>query len=479
MTTRPRLSRKHPAPRAGIVHLGLGAFFRSHGALVIEDAIRAAVGDWGITGASLRSPGIRDRLAAQDFAYTAVEMGPEGERTRIVEVLRDVIFAAEGSNALVTRMAEPLTRIVSLTVTEKGYCHVPSTGALDSDHLDIRHDIANAQPRSAVGYIVRALQKRHQRGLRPFTVLSCDNLPDNGRVTRSVVTGLAARIDPSLAAWIDSEARFPSTMVDRIVPATTEANIARLADATGYLDQAPAFHEPFLQWVIEDSFVDGLRPAFEQIAGVQMVRDVAPFEHMKIRMLNGTHSTLAYLGYLAGHETIAETVADPGFRAFIEKVWKTEIIPTLRPPEGVDLQRYADDLLQRYSNPAIHHRTWQIAMDGSQKLPQRILGTISDNRASGKPSDGLCLAVAGWMRYVGGKDESGEPIDVRDPLSDRLRDLSDKADSPGGKVSALLSVREVFGNGVDPATADTITQAYEHLTERGAAACVQSLATDR
>ncbi|MEM1164250.1 MAG: mannitol dehydrogenase family protein, partial [Pseudomonadota bacterium] len=214
-------------------------------------------------------------------------------------------------------------------------------------------------------------------------------------------------------------------------------------------------------------------------AGVQMVRDVAPFEHMKIRMLNGTHSTLAYLGYLAGHKTIAETVADPAFRAFIEKVWKTEIIPTLRAPEGVNLQRYADDLLQRYSNPAIHHRTWQIAMDGSQKLPQRILGTISDNRAAGRPSDGLCLAVAGWMRYVGGKDESGQPIDVRDPLSDRLRDLSDKADSPGGKVSALLSVREVFGDGVDPATADTITRAYERLTERGAAACVQAFGTDR
>ncbi len=471
----PRLSRTNPPPAPGIVHLGLGAFFRAHGALAIEDAIRAAGGDWGITGASLRSPGIRDALAPQDFAYTAVEMGPEGEKRRTVEVIGDVIFAAKNPDALIAQMAHPSTRIVSLTVTEKGYCHVPSTGALDPDHPNIRHDIENATPKSAVGYIIRALQKRRDAGHRPFTVLSCDNLPDNGRVARNVVVGLAKLIYPALAEWIAEEARFPATMVDRIVPATTEDDIARLAGETGQLDRAPVFHEPFLQWVIEDSFVDDRRPAFERVAGVQMVDDVAPFEHMKLRMLNGTHSTLAYLGYLAGYETIAETVANPVFRAFIRKVWSEEIIPTLTPPKGVNLSKYAEALLNRYSNPAIRHRTWQIAMDGSQKLPQRVLGTIADNRAAGRSSDGLCLAVAAWMRYVGGTDERGQPIDVRDALADRLRALSDGADSPRAKVDALFSVEAVFGDDVDPATRDAVHRAYETLAAHGAESSVSAV----
>lgn len=476
MTGRSRLSRHQLAPKPGIVHLGLGAFFRSHGALVIEEAIQAAGGEWGIIGTSLRSPDIRDRLTAQDFVYTAVEMAPQGESRRVVSVLSDVLFAPGEPDALITHMAGQSTRIVSLTVTEKGYCHVPSTGALDRHHPDIQHDIENPSPRSAVGFIVRALQKRRRAGLRPFTVLSCDNLPDNGRMTRNVVVGLARLIDPTLAAWIASEAQFPSTMVDRIVPATTDQNIADLASDTGYLDRAPVFHEPFLQWVIEDSFVDAARPAFETVAGVQMVNDVAPFEFMKIRMLNGTHSTLAYLGYLAGHETISEAVADPVFRDFIRKVWSDEIIPTLEPPEGVDLQHYANELLDRYANPAIKHRTWQIAMDGSQKLPQRILSTIEGNVAAGRPCHGLFLAVAAWMRYVGGTDERGQDIDVRDPLADRLRGLSDQAHTPGEAVNALLSVAEVFGpEEVDRSTRDGILAAYERLIKNGAVESARKL----
>ena len=470
MNELPRLSRTRPAPAPGIVHLGLGAFFRSHGALVIEDAVAAAGGDWGIVGASLRSAEIRDRLAAQDFVYTAVEMGPEGETRRIAEILSDVVFAAEDPEPLIARMADPAIRIVSLTVTEKGYCHIPSTGMLDRDHPDIRHDIENPAPRSAVGFLVRALERRRDRGHRPFTVLSCDNLPGNGEVARSVVTGLAAHLDPDLAAWIETEGRFPCTMVDRIVPATTESNIEKLADSAGYRDEAPVFHEPFLQWVIEDHFVDDARPAFEVVAGVQLVGDVAPFEFMKLRMLNGTHSAMAYLGYLAGHETIAETVSNPVFRAYVSKLWTEEIIPTLTPPEAVDLQRSADELMARYANPAIRHRTWQIAMDGSQKLPQRILGTIADNAAAGRSSDGLCLAVAAWMRYVGGTDERGEPIDVRDPLAGRLRALSEKGNGPTETVDALLSVTEVFGRTVDPVVRRCILSSYEELMENGAEA---------
>ena len=475
MTARPRIARQRPAPKPGIVHLGLGAFSRSFVAPVVEDAIGVVGGDWGIIGASLRSPDVRDRLHAQDYVYTAVEMAPSGQRSRVVNVLSDVIFALGSEELLIARMADPDIRIVSLTVTEKGYCYVPSAGALDVSHPDIRHDMNNPVPRSAIGFIVRALEMRKKTGLRPFTVLSCDNLPDNGRVTRNVVTGLARTIDPDLAAWIEREVRFPSTMVDRIVPATTKENIEALAIEADSIDEAPVFHEPFLQWVIEDSFVGNARPAFEKVAGVQMVRDVAPFELMKIRMLNGTHSSLAYLGYLAGHETIADTVASLAFERFVRHAWSREIIPTLEPPEGIDLQNYADDLFERYANPAIRHRTWQIAMDGSQKIPQRILGTIADNVAANRSCNGLFLAVAAWMRYVGGTDENGHPIDVRDPLAERLMDLSNGAKTPSEVVDALLSVGEVFGSAIDPAIRDGIIAAYQRLMANGAEASVSEI----
>lgn len=471
----PRLSRRSDPPDHGIVHLGLGAFFRSFSAVIVEEAIAAMAGDWGIIGVSLQSPSTRDRLGPQGNAYTAVELGPEAQETRVVEVLSDVIFAAEDPGALLAQLADPAVRIVSLTVTEKGYCHVPSTGTLNLQHPDIQHDIQIAQPRSAVGYLVRALDTRRKAGHRPFTVLSCDNLPNNGRVARNIVLGLAEAIDPDLAGWIATQCRFPSTMVDRIVPATTPDDIERLAARTGYVDQAPVFHEPFRQWVIEDDFVDGERPGFEHVPGVQMVADVAPFELMKVRMLNGTHSALAYLGYLAGHDTIAGTVNDPVFRNYAPKVWEREIIPTLTPPEGVDLHNYAKDLLVRYSNPAIRHRTWQIAMDGSQKLPQRILGTIADNVAAGRPCDGLILAVAAWMRYVGGIDENGKPIDVRDRLASRLRRLSDSTEEARGKVEALLSVEEVFGSKLGNLIKDKVARAFESLTQQGAKVSCQNL----
>ncbi|MEM6890314.1 MAG: mannitol dehydrogenase family protein [Pseudomonadota bacterium] len=471
----PRVKRHSPPPKPGIVHLGLGAFFRSHGALVIEDAMQYGGGDWGIFGASLRSPDIRNRLSGQDFVYTAVKMAPEGQYRRLIHALCDVIFAPDSPDSLIARMADPSTRIVSLTVTEKGYCHIPSTGDLDRDHPDVQHDAANALPRSAIGFIVRALQLRRAAGVRPFTVLSCDNLPNNGLVARNVVCGLAKLIDPELTEWISREGRFPATMVDRIVPAATEKNIEQLAAEVGCSDAAPVFHEPFLQWVIEDSFVDGMRPAFETVVGVQMVRDVAPFELMKIRMLNGTHSALAYLGYLAGHETISDTVSNPVFAKFLHETWLHEIIPSLEPPEGINLQRYADELLGRYANPAIRHRTWQIAMDGSQKLPQRILGTIADNVAAGRPYKRLALAVAAWMRYVGGLDEHGRTIDVCDPLADRLELLSRETKSSEEKVNGLLSISEVFGSGVDASVRFAIQSAYARLVAKGAEASAREI----
>lgn len=453
-------------PGTGIVHLGLGAFFRAFGCLYVADAMAASGGDWGIAGVSLRSPGIRDALRSQDWGYNAVALTPEGAAPRWVTVLNDVLVAPEDPAAVLAAMAHPDIRIVTLTVTEKGYCHNPAKGSLNFDHPDILHDLANDHPVSAPGFLVRALQRRHAAELAPFTVLCCDNLPENGKLLRGLVLELAQRIDPDLAAWIAREARFPSTMVDRITPATTEADIARVADLTGRRDAAPVMHEPFAQWVIEDSFVGGARPDFAA-AGAEMVRDVTAHEHMKLRMLNGTHSALAYTGYLAGFETIAETMADTAFENYARRLW-SEIIPSVAAPEGVSLADYADALLGRYANPGIRHRTWQIAMDGSQKLPQRLLGTLRANVDVGRASPGLCLAVAAWMRYVSGIDEKGDLIDVRDPLAGKLRQVSQSARSPAKKVTALLGVREVFPADLAERLEAPVVAAAELLWNKGA-----------
>ena len=472
----PRLRRDGTAPRPGIVHLGLGAFFRAHGAIYTEDAMQSQGGDWGIVGVSLRSPGVRDKLAPQNWAYSAVELASGKRSVRVVNILNSVLVAREDPGAVLDAMCAPETRIVSLTVTEKGYCHSPASGQLNFDHPDIEYDLSNALPRSAPGFIVRALQKRRAAGLAPFTVMSCDNLPNNGQLIRDVILDLAERIEPDLRTWIDAEGRFPATMVDRIVPAASDDEITQLAAQQGSYDAAPVMHESFRQWVIQDDFVDDARPHWHA-AGAELVSDVSRFEDMKLRMLNGTHSALAYLGYLAGYESISATVADLDFRNFVQGMWRHEISQTITAPESVSLDDYAEVLLKRYDNPSIHHRCWQIAMDGSQKLPQRILGTLMDNIASGRDAPRLCLAVAGWMRYVGGLDEDGAPIDVRDPLADQLRDLSASAEHPAGQAEALLSVREVFSADQARALHVPIVSAYETLVEYGAKlalnACLQ------
>ena len=453
---------------AGIVHLGLGAFFRAHGAIYVDQAMQAGGGDWGIIGVSLKSPGTRDRLHPQGWAYTAVELAPDGERPQVVTILRDVLVAHEDPQAVLDAMADPAIRIVSLTVTEKGYCHEPSSGRLNRDHPDIRHDLDDPLPRSAPGFLVRALELRRAAGTAPFTVLCCDNLPENGHVLRGVVLELAGLIDLELADWIGAKGRFPSTMVDRIVPATSPEDLDQVARLTGLRDEAPVMHEPFRQWVVEDDFVGGDRPDLGAV-GVQLVADVTPYEHMKLRMLNGTHSSLAYLGYLAGHQTIAETVGDPVFSAFVRKLWRNEIIPALTPPPGEDLDAYADALHDRYANPAIRHRTWQIAMDGSQKLPQRILGTIAEGRAAGRAVPGLTLAVAAWMRYVSGVDLAGAAIEVKDPMADRLAALW--RDDPADTVAGFLALEQVFPAALraDAGFARDLTAALTALCDKGAA----------
>ena len=471
---RPSYDRSRLTP--GIVHLGLGAFARGHLCEYTEDALELEFGAWGVTGASLQRPDQRDRLAPQEGLYTLLKRAPAGPELRLIGCVGEVLVAPENPEALIARMAAAETRIVSLTVTEKGYCHDPATGRLKADHPDIVHDLANPHaPRSAVGLIVAALKARRAAGLGPFTALSCDNLPHNGGVLRGLVRDFAALSDDGLAQWIEANGAFPATMVDRIVPATTDADIAEVAGLIGLEDAAPVIGEPFRQWAIQDAFAAG-RPAWERV-GAQMVSEVAPFEFMKLRMLNGAHSSLAYLGYLAGHETVSEASGDALFARFLEGLW-AEIIPTVPAPQGVVLGDYAQALLARFRNPAIRHRTWQIAMDGSQKLPQRLLGTIRDRLKQDARIDHLALGVAAWMRYVTGTDEKGATIDVRDPLA---AEFATRATTAGRNAAALsqslLGIVAIFGTDL-PREERFSTAVEKHLAalfDKGAKATVAAL----
>lgn len=469
---RPRLTRPADAPKPGIgiVHLGLGAFFRAFGALYLEEVMAKSGGDWGILGVSLRHADLRDRLAPQDFAYTTCELGPGGEALHVATAVQSMLVAPENPQAVLAAMANSAVKIVSLTVTEKGYCHAPSTGRLDFSHPDIAADLADPlRPVSAPGFLCRALDRRRKAGLSPFTVLCCDNLPQNGVMLRGIVLELAGRMDGDLADWIAAECAFPCTMVDRIVPATTEADIERLAVRTGRFDAAPVMHEPFRQWVVEDNFVGKVKPDLAA-AGVELVEDVRPYEHMKLCCLNGTHSAIAYLGYLAGAETVSEAVARPAIAGFIRHLWKNEIIPVLEPPPGVDLHVYTQTLMERYANPGIRHRTWQIAMDGSLKLPQRILGSIARNLAAGRTPRGLFLAVAAWMRYVSGVDEDGRSIDVRDPMAARLKAAWDDSDTVPETVGDFLSLKDIFPEDLadHPVFQGGLVSALNRLLDAGA-----------
>lgn len=465
---KPGYDRK--AVRTGIVHLGIGAFHRAHQAVYTEHALAGGDLRWGILGASLRSPDTRDALNPQDGLYTVAVKGPGGTALQVVGAIGSVLVAPEDPEALIRAMAHPDVRIVSLTVTEKGYCHDPATRRLKEDHPDVVHDLANPLvPRSAPGFLVAALERRFAAGLPPFTVLTCDNLPSNGKTVRNVVTRFAALRDPALGRRIEDEVAFPCTMVDRIVPATTDADRAAVAEALGTTDAWPVTTEPFTQWVIEDRFPRG-RPDWAA-AGAEMTDHVEPYEDMKLRLLNGSHSTLAYLGYLSGCETVADAMADEGIAALVEGLMNEEVTPTLAVPPGADLAAYKRSLLERFRNPELRHRTWQIAMDGTQKLPQRLLGTARDRLRAGAPIDRIALGVAAWMRYVSGSDEAGGAIDVRDPLAEDLKRIATEAGPVAERLApALLRLESVFGTDLpaDPRFTVPVASALAALFEKGA-----------
>lgn len=455
--------------RSRIVHFGFGAFHRAHQALLTNRVLNAQGGDWGICEISLFSGDkLMSQLRAQEHLFTVLEKGAEGNQAIIVGAVHECLNARLDSlAAIIEKFCEPQVAIVSLTITEKGYCIDPATGKLDISNERIIHDLENpTEPHSAPGILVEALHRRLERGLPPFTVLSCDNIPDNGHVVKNAVLGMAHKRSPALAQWIQSHVSFPGTMVDRIVPAATEESLAEITRELGVEDPCAISCEPFIQWVIEDNFVAG-RPQWEA-AGVQMVQDVLPWEQMKLRMLNGSHSFLAYLGYLAGFAHISDCMHDRYFREAARRLMLDEQAPTLQ-ITGVDLTAYAEKLLERYANPALKHRTWQIAMDGSQKLPQRMLDSVREHLRRETSWPLLALGVAGWMRYVSGVDDAGHAIDIRDPLLDRIHAIVETS-RESERASALLTLREIFGADLphNPQFVDAVSLALQNITRHGA-----------
>lgn len=442
--TLPVYDRNNLAPR--IVHLGFGAFHRAHQGVYADILATEHFSDWGYYEVNLigGEQQFAD-LQQQDNLYTVAEMSADAWTARVVGVVKKALHVQmDGLETVLAAMCEPQIAIVSLTITEKGYFHSPATGQLMLDHPMVAADVQNPhQPKTATGVIVEALARRKAAGLPAFTVMSCDNMPENGHVMRDVVTSYAQAVDEKLAQWIEDNVTFPSTMVDRIVPAVTEDTLAKIEQLTGVGDPAGVACEPFRQWVIEDNFVAG-RPEWEK-AGAELVSDVLPYEEMKLRMLNGSHSFLAYLGYLAGYQHINDCMEDEHYRYAAYGLMLQEQAPTLK-VQGVDLQDYANRLIARYSNPALRHRTWQIAMDGSQKLPQRMLDSVRWHLAHDSKFDLLALGVAGWMRYVGGVDEQGNPIEISDPLLPVIQKAVQSSAEGKARVQSLLAIKAIFGD---------------------------------
>ena len=463
-----------------IVHLGCGAFHRAHQALYTHQVLEQTDSDWGYCEVNLMSAqdaALIERLKAQSMLYTVAEKGAENTELKIIGSMKEAMHPLiDGINAVIEKMASPDVSIISLTITEKGYCTDPSTGQLDPNNILIKQDLSTPEtPGSAIGYITAALNRRRMRQLPPFTVLSCDNVRENGHVAREAVLGLARLQDPTLAVWIEENITFPSTMVDRIVPAATPETLAEIAQLLGTEDQCAIACEPFRQWVIEDNFVNG-RPEWD-CAGAQFVKNVVPFELMKLRMLNGSHSFLAYLGYLGGYAHISDTMTNPDYRKAVRTLMLNEQAPTLTMPEETDLVAYADNLIDRFTNPSLKHQTWQIAMDGSQKLPQRLLDPVTWHIADSSDYSHLALGVAGWMRYVSGIDEQGKAIDVRDPLAHIFAAIYAKHGLSVAVVDELLAIESIFGAHLpkQQTFVDAVKDAYLRLLDIGARQAVATL----
>ena len=429
---------------ASIVHLGLGAFHRAHQALMTEAVLNSGDLAWGIVGAGMQSSGMRDALAPQDGLYAVAEVGADSERISVVGALVDLVGGADDADKikLLAKMSDASTRIVSLTVTEKGYYLDLSTGHLQLQAPAIAADLANPTvPRTILGLIVYALKNRRAAGIPPFTVLSCDNLPNNGKLARAAVVAFARQVDTDLAAWIEEHVCFPCTMVDRITPATTDADRAHINERLGVEDAWPVVTEQFVQWVIEDKFSMG-RPDWT-LGGAVFSEEIERWESMKLRCLNGAHSTLAYLGQLTGRETVSDAMGLPLITDLLDKLWQENRV-VLHAPHGVDPADYIEQLKKRFRNPALKHRTAQIACDGSQKLPQRLLAPLRERIAKGLASPAIATAIAAWMHFAVKAAHTPGAI-LSDPQSAVILEKARMSINATEIVDNLLALDKIFG----------------------------------
>lgn len=425
-----------------IVHLGIGAFHRAHQAM-FTDAVLESGGDlsWGIIGAGVISADMQKALVPQDGLYTLAEMGADSENLRVIGSIVGVFGGVEDAPALLAKMSDISTRIVSITVTEKGYCLDPATGKLQIQAPAIAADLANpAAPKTILGLIVQALKNRKEAGIPPFTVLSCDNLPQNGKLAKAAVLAFAQEVDAGLAKWVEAEVRFPSTMVDRITPATTDADRARVNGLIGMEDAWPVVTEEFCQWVIEDTFTMG-RPQWDKVGAI-FSDELESWENMKLRCLNGAHSTLSYLGQLTGRETVADAMQLPLITDILDPLW-VEIREVLHAPKGVNTADYVESLKHRFCNPSLKHRTAQIASDGSQKLPQRLLAPLRDRIAKGLASPAIATAIAAWMLFA--VKTASENAVMNDPLAAEILERARRSLKIEEIVGNLLGLEKIFG----------------------------------
>lgn len=460
----------------GIVHFGVGGFHRAHQAMYVDCLLERGLGhEWGICGVGV-FPGdrrMRDVLRAQDGLYTLSTVAPAGTwTTRTIGSLVEYRYAPDDPEAVVAKLTDPATRIVSLTITEGGYHIDAATGDFDPDDPGIRADLAGNAPGTVFGLVTEALARRRSRGVAPFTVLSCDNIEGNGNVARRMFGAFAALRDPGLGAWVADQVRFPNSMVDRITPVTPPGATGEIERRYGLTDRWPVVTEPFVQWVLEDSFTLG-RPAFEEV-GVQIVADVTPYELMKLRLLNASHQALCYFGYLSGYRLVHEAARDPAFRRFLTRYMDAEATPTLRAVPGVDLADYKRTLLDRFANPAIGDTIARLCAESSDRIPKWLLPVVRAQLATGGPIDCAAAVVASWARYAEGVDEQAQPIEIVDRLRDRLVPLARRQRE---QPTAFLGERSLFGDLIDqPRFVAAYLAALDSLRARGARATVEQLA---
>ena len=463
---------------AGIVHFGVGNFHRAHQAVYLDDLFNLGLDhDWALVGAGVRpaDDAMRSKLEAQDWLTTVVEQEAELSTARVTAPMIDHLPIGNAA-AIIARLADPAIRIVSLTITEGGYYIDPATQAFDPTHPDIAGDARNIDaPKTVFGLILAGLRARRRANVPPFTVMSCDNIPGNGHVTENAVVGLAELVDHELAGWVRTRVAFPNGMVDRITPATGDRERRLLSETFGIEDRWPVFCESFKQWVLEDNFPAG-RPALEKV-GVQFVPDVAPFEHMKIRILNGGHATIAYPAALMDIHFVHEAMENTLVRGFLEKVEREEIIPIVPPVPNTDLNDYYKLIDRRFSNPKIGDTITRLCLDGSNRQPKFILPSAADRIAQGKSVTGLALVSALWARYCYGTSDSGKPIAPNDPSWTRLTETAKRAkDDP----TAWLGMTDIFGDlAKQPAYVEAFSHALNTVWAIGTKATLEEYLGDR